>query len=45
MSTPRQELAGNSVDAIREHREGRLTLRTHDVEPISLPGLEPRLVR
>jgi len=29
----------------REHREGRLTLRTHQVEPIVLPTLEPDVVR
>jgi putative transcriptional regulator len=33
------------VGAMREHREGRLTLRTHHVEPIALPALEPRVVR
>lgn len=33
------------VDAMREHREGRLTLRTHHVEPISLPEPKPRVVR
>ena len=39
----RELMAG--VDAMREHRKGRLTLRTHHVEPISLPELEPRVVR
>ena len=39
----RELMAG--VDAMRKHREGRLTLRTHHVEPISLPELEPRVVR
>jgi putative transcriptional regulator len=39
----RELMAG--VDAMRGHREGRLTLRTHHVEPISLPELEPRVVR
>ena len=39
----RELMAG--VDAMREHREGRLTLRTLHVEPISLPELEPRVVR
>jgi putative transcriptional regulator len=39
----RELMAG--VDAMREHREGRLTLRTHHVEPIALPELEPRVVR
>lgn len=33
------------VDAMRGHREGRLTLRTHHVEPIALPALEPAVVR
>ena len=28
-------------EAMREHREGRLTLRTHHVEPIALPPLKP----
>ena len=39
----RELMAG--VDAMREHRQGRLTLRTHHVEPIVLPALEPRVVR
>lgn len=39
----RELMAG--VDAMREHREGRLTLRTHHVEPIALPELTPRVVR
>jgi putative transcriptional regulator len=39
----RELMAG--VDAMREHREGRLTLRTHHVEPIALPRLDPRVVR
>ncbi len=33
------------VEAMREHREGRVTLRTHQVEPIALPTLEPDVVR
>jgi putative transcriptional regulator len=33
------------VQAMREHRQGRLTLRTHQVEPIALPALEPETVR
>ncbi len=33
------------VDAMREHPEGRLTLRTHPVEPIALPALKPDVVR
>lgn len=39
----RELMAG--VQAMREHREGRLTLRTHHVEPIALPTLEPDVVR
>jgi putative transcriptional regulator len=33
------------VRAMREHREGRLTLRTHEVEPISLPPVDADFVR
>jgi putative transcriptional regulator len=39
----RELMAG--VDAMRVHREGRLTLRTHHVEPIAIPALEARVVR
>jgi putative transcriptional regulator len=35
----------SGVEAMREHREGRLTLRTHEVAPISLPPVNPQLVR
>ena len=35
----------SGVEAMREHREGRLTLRTHQLEPIVLPTLEPDVVR
>jgi putative transcriptional regulator len=35
----------SGVQTMREHREGRLTLRTHQVEPIALPRLNPKLVR
>jgi putative transcriptional regulator len=35
----------SGVDAMRDHREGRLTLRTHLVEPIALPALAPDIVR
>ena len=35
----------SGVKAMREHREGRLTLRTHRVEPIVLPTLDPDIVR
>lgn len=33
------------VGAMREHREGRLTLRTHQVEPLVFPVLMPSVVR
>src|SRR5262245_59561140 len=33
------------VEEMREHREGRLTLRTHHVDPIALPTLGPDVVR
>ena len=35
----------SGVGAMREHRERRLTLRTHRVDPIMLPPLRPKLVR
>jgi len=35
----------SGVQAMREHRKGRLTLRTRHVEPIALPTLNPKLVR
>ncbi len=35
----------SGVEAMRESRQGRLTLRTHRVEPITLPTLEPGVVR
>jgi putative transcriptional regulator len=35
----------SGVDAMRDHREGRLTLRTHQVEPITVPGVDPDFVR
>jgi putative transcriptional regulator len=35
----------SGVKAMRQHREGLLTLRTHEVVPIALPPLNPRLVR
>jgi putative transcriptional regulator len=38
------ELAAG-VEAMREHREGRLTLRTHEIAPIALPPMDPQLVR
>ncbi|MGH7490210.1 MAG: helix-turn-helix domain-containing protein [bacterium] len=39
-----QELM-SGVEAMREHCEGRLTLRTHEVAPIALPPVNPQLVR
>lgn len=39
-----QELMAG-VEAVRDHREGRLTLRTHRVEPMTLPAMKPSLVR
>jgi putative transcriptional regulator len=33
------------VEAMRDHREGLLTLRTHQVAPITLPPVNPQLVR
>ena len=39
-----QELM-SGVEAMRQHREGRLTLRTQRVVPIALPPLNPQLVR
>ena len=35
----------SGVRAMREHGEGRLTLRTHRIEPIALPPLKPKVVR
>ena len=33
------------VKAMREHREARLTLRTHEVEPLTVPPVDPDFVR
>ncbi len=33
------------VEGMREHREGRLTLRTHRVEPVVIPPVNPEFVR
>lgn len=33
------------VQAMREHREGHLTLRTHEAEPIAVPPVDPDFVR
>lgn len=38
------ELMGG-VQAMRAHREGRLTLKTHHVEPLLLPTVDPTFVR
>jgi putative transcriptional regulator len=35
----------SGVDAMRSHRGGRLTLRTHHVEPLDFPRLPPDVVR
>jgi putative transcriptional regulator len=35
----------SGVQAMSEHREWRLTLRTHVVEPISVPVVDPAFVR
>jgi putative transcriptional regulator len=35
----------SGVRAMGRHREGRLTLRTHRIEPICLPPLKPTVVR
>ena len=38
------ELMGG-VEAMRVHREGRVTLKTHHVEPLLLPMVDPTFVR
>ena len=38
------ELMGG-VEAMRAHREGRATLKTHHVEPLLLPMVDPTFVR
>ena len=35
----------SGIQAMRKHREGRLTLRTHQVEPITVPSVDPDFVR
>jgi putative transcriptional regulator len=35
----------SGVQAMREHREGRVTLRTHEVEPITVPPIDSAFVR
>ena len=38
-----QELMAG-VEVMRQHREGRLTLRTTEVAPITIPPIDPDLV-
>lgn len=35
----------SGVEAMRAHREGKVTLRTHRVEPIAVPPVDPGFVR
>jgi putative transcriptional regulator len=35
----------SGVRAMRDHREERVTLRTHHVEPIAVPAVDPDFVR
>lgn len=35
----------SGVEAMGGHREGRLTLRTHRAEPITVPSVDPEFVR
>ncbi|HEX7486611.1 MAG TPA: helix-turn-helix domain-containing protein [Vicinamibacterales bacterium] len=35
----------SGVQAMRAHREGRVTLRSHHVEPIAVPAIDPDFVR
>ena len=35
----------SGVQAMRAHREGRVTLRTHHVEPITVPPIDADFVR
>jgi putative transcriptional regulator len=35
----------SGVNAMRAHREGRVTLRTHEIEPILVPPVDSRFVR
>ena len=35
----------SGVAAMRDHREGRITLKTRDVRPIAVPPLDPDVVR
>jgi putative transcriptional regulator len=33
------------VSAMRAHREGRITLRSHQIEPLSLPAVDRLVIR
>lgn len=35
----------SGVEAMRRNREGQVTLRTHSVEPLTLPPVDPAFVR
>src|SRR5688500_3342804 len=35
----------SGVSAMRQHREGRLTLKTHQIEHIMVPAVDPDFVR
>lgn len=35
----------SGVQAMSEHRQGRLTLRSHQVEPITVPPVDPDVLR
>jgi putative transcriptional regulator len=35
----------SGVEAMRDHREGRLTLKTRDVQPITVPPIDADMVR
>jgi putative transcriptional regulator len=35
----------SGVQAMRQHREGQVTLRTHQVQPITVPSVDPAFVR
>lgn len=35
----------SGAQAMRDHREGLVTLRTHQVEPITVPAADPDFVR
>ena len=35
----------DGVRAIRDHREGRITLRSHHITPLSLPSIDEHTIR